>query len=280
MTATVFHRLVRPLPGPLRARIQPLWNRLRMYQAFRRRGGRLVWDRELRSWMGWRPMADGRPMPACVRSWREFRRLHFMGHDRTDAVWKWLHWIGDGGRVLYDVGSANGMEGLLANHLHGINVVMVEPYTPSIESILKSIHAARRGGRRGEIEVVHAACGDRDGYGRLLMHAAPVPGETMNSFEDPSSYCNPEDRAALGVVVSQWIKSVTLDELHWQRGLPAPTHVKIDVDGFEGRVLAGAARLLAERIPDSWAIEVTGQSLLDEVGTLLPRHGYVEVDRY
>src|SRR5207302_8721381 len=45
------------------------------------------------------------------------------------------------------------------------------------------------------------------------------------------------------------VRSFTLDDLTFHDGLPAPTAIKIDVEGAEAAVLRGAARLLTEHGP-------------------------------
>jgi hypothetical protein len=78
-------------------------------------------------------------------------------------------------------------------------------------------------------------------------------------------------------MASQWVPSVSLDSLHWDLGLPLPTHVKIDIDGFENRAMEGATKLLESGAVRSWAIEINGTENLAEIGALMPRRGYTEV---
>src|SRR5207245_9525361 len=52
-----------------------------------------------------------------------------------------------------------------------------------------------------------------------------------------------DEAGALGV------RSFTLDDLTFHDGLPAPTAIKIDVEGAAGAVMRGAARLLTEHCP-------------------------------
>jgi FkbM family methyltransferase len=54
---------------------------------------------------------------------------------------------------------------------------------------------------------------------------------------------------------SRNVRCRTADELVYGEGVPAPTRLKIDVEGWEDRVLAGAARLLAEQPPKTIVIE-------------------------
>jgi FkbM family methyltransferase len=218
-------------------------------------------------------------MYAVIRSYREFRRVVQFGTMPGDIVFRWLHEINDC-RVLYDVGSANGLEGFLANCLHGSHVVFIEPFTPSIETILKTIWVTgQNGGDVGRFDVVHAGCDERESYDRMYVHTTPKPGETMNTFAHPEAYAR-GGRKGHRVAVSQWLKGVSLDSLHYVYGLPAPTHIKIDVDGFENRVVRGAARLLRERVAQSWMIEITGNANLAEIEPVMAQSGYEEFGRW
>lgn len=277
----VAYALSQILPARVRHRLRPRWRQFQVWIDFFRRGGRLHRAHDIAAWVATREMAGGNRLGICVRSYKELRRFHNMGRgDFNDAVWKWLHWIRHGG-TLYDVGSANGLEGALAYHLHDLDVVFIEPYTPSIESILKTMSlAAREPGRKGRVEIVHAGCDAEESYSRLLMHSAPIAGETRNTFRDASVYCDADTRVNAPVAMSQWVKGVTLDSLHAIYGLDRATYVKIDVDGYEGRVLRGAAELLAAGTVKSWAIETSGADLMAEVAAVMAQHGYVEAARH
>ena len=261
--------------------LRSLRGRIGLLRQFLRAGGRVSWDREIATAVATRPIEHGPPMRVSVRSYRELRRVHEFGRNSKDVVWKWLNWIG-GCRTFYDVGASNGMEGLYVLHRHVCPVVFIEPYTPSIESILKSLYLARRSlPDAPAAEVVHAGCGDEENYARLLMHGAPNAGVNLNTFQDPSAYIHYSgDDRRYSAVLSQWVKGVTLDGLTSIHGLPEPSHVKIDVDGFECRVMAGAGNLLKGGRVDSWAIEVNGQANLDVIGPKMAASGYVEADRF
>ena len=126
------------MPEPLVRSLRPQWHRWRDGFLFRRvKGGRVTYDRQLRCRFAARRF-NGDWLEVAVRSYRELRRYLQFGDDPTDVVHRWMHEITDA-EVVYDVGSANGLEGFLIHHLHGAKIVFIEPYTPSVETILLTI---------------------------------------------------------------------------------------------------------------------------------------------
>ena len=83
-------------------------------------------------------------MEVVVRSYKEMRRFYQFGGYDGDPVFDWMQRIKDCD-LVYDVGSANGLEGFFIHHLHGSRIVFVEPFTPSVETILKTIARLDRG---------------------------------------------------------------------------------------------------------------------------------------
>jgi hypothetical protein len=59
----------------------------------------------------------------------------------------------------------------------------------------------------------------------------------------------------------QWVKYVTLDEFHFDAGIALPTHLKIDVDGFERKVFNGGKRVIESEVLRSCAIEVNDDNV-------------------
>lgn len=269
---TTAHILGRVLPLPVRNFLRPKWHKLRDYLLFRtRRNGRLRFDRSIGEWVATRPFA-GRDLAVPARSYRQFRRYYQFGqHGDRDVVFAWMRRIDDC-RVLYDIGSSNGLEGFLVNHLWGSKIVFVEPFTPSVETILKTI-VLQEPGKRDDFEVVQAGCDREMAHRKLYMHHGPIPGANRNSVGKPENY-DRGGRQSQPVLCHQWIMAVSLDGLHRQLGLPLPTHVKIDVDGFENQVMAGAQELLRGKCVRSWAIEMNGRDNQRTVTALMKDAGY------
>jgi FkbM family methyltransferase len=273
--ASLVHHLSKLLPAHVIERIRPRWN---IYRAKQRLcselGGQYRFDETLRCHVASRQV-EGVALEVPVRSYRELARFVHFGEDRDDLVHRWLNTIDDC-ETLYDVGSANGLEGFFAAARHGCRVCFIEPFTPSIDALLKGVYlVGRRGGDTSAFEVFAAGCDREPGYRKLYSHHPPSAGVTLNSFDAPDQYCR-GGRQNEPIAVTQWVAGVSLDQIHFDLGQPKPTHVKVDVDGFEGRVIEGAKRLVESGHVRSFMIEVNpGRER--EVATPLKANGYVEI---
>ena len=138
------------------------------------------------------------------------------------------------GDLVFDVGAHVGDHIACFRRL-GARVVAVEPQ-PSCMHVLEAIYAGEEG-----VTLVHAACGAEPGT--LELH--------INSDNPTVSTASPHFIAAAtgaqGWDGQRWdgrveVPSTTLDLLIAEHGTPA--FAKIDVEGFEDRVLAGLSRPL------------------------------------
>jgi FkbM family methyltransferase len=132
------------------------------------------------------------------------------------------------GDVVYDVGAHVGFYTLLASILVGPNghVVAFEPFPRNLSYLRR--HLALNDVRNAV--VMAGAVYDRGGIVQLT--------DRLDSCQ-----VRVDDAGTLPV------RAFTLDDLAFQGRLPAPTVMKIDVEGAEGAVLRGATRLLVEKRP-------------------------------
>jgi FkbM family methyltransferase len=171
-----------------------------------------------------------------------------------------LAWI-DGfnaGETLWDVGAATGLFAVYAAR-RGIRVVAFEPKATSFGVLVE--HLALN----GVGDQVFPACvafSDRTGATHLQLHqmAAGSGGNSIdgqpNQFGDHAYMFN---QGALGY---------RMDDFAQAFDLPAPDHLKIDVDGVEGLILRGAPRLL--KSVRSVLIEVEGENAREAASRIDP----------
>jgi FkbM family methyltransferase len=164
------------------------------------------------------------------------------------------------GQSVADVGANIGYSGLLFAQAVGPSgrVTCIEPEPDNVAELRRNVE----GNRLANVEVVPAAVGASSGTVSLR---AGINGTVVDD--------------GLGEVQ---VPLRTLDELLADRPVD---FVKIDVEGYEGHVLDGAARLLEERRPGLFveihpgflAPPYTVDGLLGRLGALYPRIGLWEI---
>jgi FkbM family methyltransferase len=137
------------------------------------------------------------------------------------------------GMVLVDVGAHLGFFTLAALHHGGptSRVVAVEPSASALSVLEANVRLAEADDR---VTVIHAALGSHSGW----LHALTTGAGGLHQLVRPDA-----PRAdTVAVPVRR------LDDLVADLGL-TPTHVKIDVEGFEGDVIEGGRACLAAHHP-------------------------------
>jgi FkbM family methyltransferase len=133
--------------------------------------------------------------------------------------------------TVIDVGVARGTPNLY-DAFPEAHLVLIEPLS-EFEEDLRRI-ARRRGG-----EYVLAAVGAAPGRAEILVDREMLVASSMLVQE----WLPPEERDALE---RRDIEVTTLDVLRAERGWKAPFGLKIDVEGYEHRVIEGARELIEE----------------------------------
>lgn len=136
------------------------------------------------------------------------------------------------GSVLWDIGANVGPYTLLAA-ARGVGVVAFEPVP---ETFARLSHNCALNNLLGKVELL--PFGLSDGHGLLWLHRANMqPGVATNVIDSL-------DRTHPGEFHRQLIPIMTLDEAASYFALAPPNAIKLDVDGFEIPVLAGAEAVL------------------------------------
>lgn len=154
------------------------------------------------------------------------------------------------GGVLYDVGANIGQYSLYAAKLRGgaLSVLAFEPEALNHAKLVRNIVLNGLSGR------VLPYCMAVSGATRLdrFYTKTFAPGAALHAYGRPVTQgeVSFEPRSVQGML------SVSLDDLTGRFGAPFPTHIKIDVDGIEEEIVAGAERTLADRRLESVLVEV------------------------
>jgi FkbM family methyltransferase len=160
----------------------------------------------------------------------------------------WLHSIRRGETVV-DVGANVGMYAIYAGVVDDVfaRVYAFEPESQNYAELCRSIFfndAARK-----DIVAWCAAVADQPvEISRLLIRDLHT-GYSFHDFGEPSRDYAAADRFAQGSV------AFSLDHLVASGAIPAPAHVKIDVDGHEDKVVRGMRELIEKRVMRTVLIE-------------------------
>jgi FkbM family methyltransferase len=172
-----------------------------------------------------------------LESLSEYKRVR---RPRTshEPVVQWIASFGPGD-VFYDVGANTGGLALVAGRTHAgrVPVVAFEPAPDSFAALVRNISANQM---ETVVTPLQVALFDETGV-RPFYRAGVGAGSAFHAVGEALDYT----RRPFSPVAVERVAAFRLDDLIGTLKLPPPTRMKLDVDGFESRVLAGAERLLA-----------------------------------
>ena len=151
--------------------------------------------------------------------------------------------------ILFDVGANIGVYSLFAA-ARGAHVYAFEPESQNYallnrNIVLNQLHA--------RVFAFNFALGKQPGIGFLQVSSTEVGSALHALGENASPYTS-------HTAFRQGVGAYTLDQLVYELNLPAPNHIKIDVDGIEPDIIAGASRLLADEQLHSILIELDDEN--------------------
>ena len=189
-----------------------------------------------------------------------------------------LAWIAtfDPADAFVDVGANVGMYSIWAAKTRNATVYAFEPEAQNYALLNRNILLNELGER---VKAYCLALSDTAGLSELHLSRIMIGG-SCHSLGEQVDFKHEPMRPAF----SQGCIAARLDDLVAAGAVPQPTHIKIDVDGFEPKVVHGAARVVRDPRLRSLLIEVN-QNLADhremvaELGTLGFRHDPAQVAR-
>ena len=189
---------------------------------------------------------------------------------------QWIHQHVGPGDVVYDIGANIGAYALvMAAHTKG--EAEVYAFEPGFNNYAKLCTNIRLNGF--EESVVPLPFALTDGSGILeFSHTDDSPGSASHELGDLLPPTDDEGRdMRAGSICTV---GLTLDQAIEVLKLPLPTHLKIDVDGAEVRLLQGAAATLESLNLKTIMIEVDSHEQVSrDVCTCIQASGFVEVKR-
>jgi FkbM family methyltransferase len=177
--------------------------------------------------------------------------------DKEPATIAWIDTFA-AGEVLYDIGANVGGYTCWAARRRGVKVVAFEPEAGNYAMLCRNMEL------NGVEGVAYPlALTDQTRLSEIFLASREV-GSSCNSFGEPVGFdLKARDGIRQGAVGMPLDAVVQMLKSQGDLFLAAPKHIKIDVDGFEYKVVRGMADLLASG---------TLKSLLVEVNANLPEH--------
>ena len=156
--------------------------------------------------------------------------------------------------VLVDIGANVGMYTIWAAKTAGVRVFAFEPESQNFSLLNRNIFLNGLGDR---VNAYCLAMSDTGGLSQLHLSEF-LAGGSCHSLGEEVDY----NHAPMRPAFSQGCVSARLDDLIASGAVAEPDHVKIDVDGFEPKVVAGMVRVIEGSKLRSLLIEVN-QNLAD-----------------
>ena len=177
-------------------------------------------------------------------------------------------WAGVRGRVGWDIG-ANSGESLVRMARLFSQVLCAEPCLESFTALRRTAACITVGCK---IDLLPGAVAAHDGFLRMSARIGPIA--TGQLTPDVAGHEPPDgDWGSWGPPVeAREIPCLTADTIASQYGVP--DFIKVDTEGHEAMVLAGAKKLLTGAAPPGWLIEFHSRELYDECLRALAWAGY------
>jgi FkbM family methyltransferase len=181
--------------------------------------------------------------------------------------------------VYWDIGANVGLYAVYAAKFRRCRTVAFEPESQNYALLVENIVI---NGVSGNCLPAIIAMSDGTSVSRLRVRYI-TKGGAFNMFEgafgeggdaEPLSF-----QAAQGYErhqgFEQLLFSSSVDDLVGKHGLPAPTHIKLDVDGLEPKIVAGAMETIRSGSVRSILVELNTKSPADmAVPGILAQHGF------
>jgi len=149
---------------------------------------------------------------------------------------KWLNSFKEDD-YFWDIGANVGLYSVYAAKVTNCKVMAFEPEAQNYASLLENILLNNL---QKSIEATNIPVTSKLGLGKLKVHAL-TKGGAYNQF----CFNSQKEEEALSSSINQVQLGISLDALISQYGFSCPTHIKIDVDGNEPMIIAGASSILS-----------------------------------
>jgi len=173
-----------------------------------------------------------------------------------------LDWIEtfESGSTLWDIGANIGLYSIYAAITKNCDVFAFEPSVFNLELLARNISLNNLSNK---IKIIPLALNDKIGFENFKLTSTKIGG-ALSTFASDFGH----DGKALKEVLSYQTFGFTMDYALNNLKIPAPNHVKIDVDGIEHLILKGGKKTLLN--VDSILVEIN--DTFDEQSTLSKKY--------
>jgi FkbM family methyltransferase len=181
-----------------------------------------------------------------------------------------INWINNyfkEGDLFFDIGANIGVYSLYAHSLNlDISIVAFEPESSNFFILNDNIRLNKA---NKYIKAYNIAVNDSNFIGTLSL-SDDSPGKSGHDFKQEGRTTESIDQGVIGI---------SLDDLIETWGMGVPNHIKIDVDGNEGKIISGMKNTLKDNKLKSLAIELDFSKESDvELFDSLKKAGFVSLN--
>lgn len=151
------------------------------------------------------------------------------------------------GETLFDIGANVGLYTIYAAK-KGINVYSFEPHSQNFAIVNRNISL---NGLDRTVSAFNLAFADKDDIDFLYVSDI-TSGSAMNNFGETKDW----NKNTITDYFRQGILSMTIDSFLKRKPAWFPDHIKIDVDGIEDKIIAGAKNTISDKRLKSVLIEI------------------------
>lgn len=162
----------------------------------------------------------------------------------------WIESFFQKGDVLFDVGANVGAYSLVAAKYHQ-GRVRVYAFEPSFLNFSQLCRNITLNDCHGTITAFNVALSDKTGL-ETFNYRDLTAGGAMHALGDPVDYT----KETFVPACQQTVLTYTMDDFIAQFGIPAPVHIKLDVDGTEYQILQGASKIFSDHRLKSVFVEM------------------------
>jgi len=159
----------------------------------------------------------------------------------------WLNSMSSG-EILLDVGANVGIYSIYAAVMQDVEVIAIEPEALNFAILCTNIRLNKQ---THKIKAFPVGMIDNSGFTELYISDTRAGGSCHTVGEELDYELKPKE-----FPLRQGLYSTTIDELVSTKTISVPTHIKIDVDGLEHKVLQGASNTLKSNRVKSLSVEL------------------------